>query len=64
VDVVIHAAANTNVEACELDPSTCYRDNLLMTEQLAEVCLLERRKLVFISSTGVYGPQKKEPYAE
>jgi len=64
VDVVIHAAANTNVEACELDPATCYRDNLLLSERLAEACLQARRKLVFISSTGVYGPRQDQPYAE
>lgn len=64
VDAVIHAAANTNVEACELDPATCYRDNLLLSEQLAEACLLARRKMVFVSSTGVYGPKQDSPYAE
>lgn len=63
-DLIIHAAANTNVEACELDPAVCYRDNLLLTEQLAEVCLVMRRKLVFVSSTGVYGPRQEGPYAE
>lgn len=64
VDLVIHAAANTNVEACELEPAVCYRDNLLLSEQLAEACLVEHRKLVFISSTGVYGPRQDTPYAE
>lgn len=64
VDLVIHAAANTNVEACELDPAVCYRDNLLLSEQLAEACLKLRRKLVFVSSTGVYGPRQDSPYAE
>lgn len=64
VDAVIHAAANTNVEACELDPATCYRDNLLLSEQLAETCLQARRKLVYVSSTGVYGPRHDHPYAE
>lgn len=63
-DVVIHAAANTNVEACELDPAVCYRDNLLLSEQLAEACLVMQRKLVFVSSTGVYGPRQDSPYAE
>lgn len=63
-DVVIHAAANTNVEACELDPAVCYRDNLLLSELVAEACHLEGRKLVFISSTGVYGPRQDLPYAE
>ena len=26
-DIIIHAAANTDVEACEADPFTCYKDN-------------------------------------
>jgi len=64
LDAVIHAAANTNVETCELDPATCYRDNLLLSEKVAEACQLEARKLVFISSTGVYGARQEHPYAE
>lgn len=63
-DAVIHAAANTNVEGCELDPAACYRDNLLISEQVADACHQAERKLVFISSTGVYGARQVQPYAE
>jgi dTDP-4-dehydrorhamnose reductase len=64
-DVVIHAAANTNVEECELNPNFCYRDNTLLTEKLAYAAGIAECKFVYISSTGVYGDNKTdEPYSE
>lgn len=62
--VLIHAAANTNVEQCELEPDACYRDNYLLTEGLADICALSSTLLVYISSTGVYGEGQDEPYRE
>ena len=49
----IHAAANTNVEECEVNPDRCYRDNFLLTELLAKACSLAEVPFLFISSTGV-----------
>lgn len=63
-DVLIHAAANTDVEACEISPETCYRDNFLLTEVLAAATVLADARFVFVSSTGVYGVAKNEPYRE
>ena len=63
-DVLIHCAANTNVDFCEIHPETCYKDNVLFTELLANVCRKLEICLVFISSTGVYGSHKTEPYFE
>lgn len=63
-DLVIHAAANTNVEQCELDPVTSHNDNVRLTEILAEAVRRASVKLVFISSTGVYGAEKNLPYTE
>ena len=63
-DVLIHAAANTNVEQCEISPDECYRDNFLLTELLAQAALIARVKMVFVSSTGVYGDGKNTPYRE
>lgn len=64
-DCIIHAAANTNVEACEMDPEKCYRNNTLLTERLALASGLANAKFVYISSTGIYGTGKKqEPYNE
>jgi len=64
-DCVIHAAANTNVEACELDPVSCYKDNTLFTERLAYAAGQANSKFVYVSSTGIYGIGKlDEPYHE
>lgn len=63
-DVVIHAAANTNVEQCEVDPDACYRDNYLLTDGIAAACVSVSVPLVYISSTGVYGEAQDSPYRE
>lgn len=63
-DILVHAAANTNVEECEIDVDSCYRDNYLITEFLAKICLISRIKMVYISSVGVYGEHQTEPYRE
>lgn len=63
-DVVIHAAANTNVEECEINETACYIDNTFLTELLFIQARATKTKFVFISSTGVYGEYKTEPYHE
>ena len=63
-DVLIHAAANTNVEQCEIAPDDCYRDNFLLTELLATAAVAANVKMVFISSTGIYGEGQDVPYRE
>jgi len=64
VDLVIHSAANTNVEQCEIDPDQCYRDNFLLTDLVASACKIKGVQLVYISSTGVYGDYQTYPYKE
>ncbi|WP_087691067.1 sugar nucleotide-binding protein [Pandoraea sp. PE-S2R-1] len=64
VDHFVHAAANTNVEHCEAEPSACHRDNVLLTELLAAAARRCGVPMTFISSTGVYGAFKTTPYAE
>lgn len=64
-DCIIHAAANTNVETCELEHNSCYKDNTLLTERLAIAAGQANCKFVYISSTGIYGSGKlDEPYHE
>jgi dTDP-4-dehydrorhamnose reductase len=62
-DVIIHAAANTNVESCEVNAFDNYRDNAFLSEKLANAS--SGKKLVFVSSTGVYGNTVTDrPYHE
>ena len=57
-DCIVHAGANTDVEACESDWEKCYRDNTLLTEILAIEASQAKCKFVYISSTGIYGNEK------
>lgn len=63
-DLLLHAAANTNVEQCETDPDACYRDNFLLTELLAQAAALAGVRVLFVSSTGLYGTACVAPYRE
>lgn len=62
--LLIHAAANTDVEHCEKNPDECYRDNYFLTARIAAKCDLTGTPLVYISSTGVYGAAQTTPYRE
>ena len=48
-DCVIHTAANTDVENCELSDVQCYIDNTFFTERLAAAASFTDTKFVFIS---------------
>jgi dTDP-4-dehydrorhamnose reductase len=63
-DAIIHCAANTNVELCEKEPLKCYEGNVALTELLLNASYGLDCSFVFISSTGVYGQGKSEPYHE
>ena len=63
-DLLLHAAANTNVEQCETDSDACYRDNFLLTELLARAAALAGVRMLFVSSTGLYGTASDAPYRE
>lgn len=65
-DVVIHAAAATNVEKCEQEPYVALADNRDATDNLA-ASLPPEAKLVYISTDMVYGdipgPHREEDVA-
>lgn len=63
-DLVIHAAAYTDVDGCELDPQKAYRVNALGTQHVAEACKALRVPLIYISTDYVFDGQKGEPYTE
>jgi len=62
--IIIHCAANTDVEFCEKNPKQCFNDNVELTKNLVKTCKKLNIKFVFISSTGVYGDYKKTPFNE
>lgn len=57
VDVVIHLAAATNAEDSLTNPEKAERTNVRGTERVARACIACRSKLVFVSTTSVYGVQ-------
>lgn len=63
-DVVIHAGAFTNVDACETDPDTAYRVNALGTHNVALACLQCGAEMVHISTNEVFDGTKSTPYLE
>lgn len=63
-DVIIHSAAMTNVDLCEDDREAAIRINVLGTHNISLVATQLQAKVVYISSCGVYGNGKTEPYNE
>jgi dTDP-4-dehydrorhamnose reductase len=65
-DIIVHCAALTDVEKCEIDRDSAFRTNTIGTENLvnASMSLDKEPIFCFISSIGVYGAHKKEPYTE
>lgn len=63
-DLVIHTAAQTDVDACELDPDQAYQVNALGTQNVALACKSARCAMVYISTDYVFDGKKNAPYAE
>jgi len=62
--VVVHTAAFTNVDQCELEPETAYRVNALGTQNVALACQRCDATMVYISTDYVFDGTKGEPYWE
>lgn len=63
-EVIVHAAANTNVDRCELEPDGAYLVNALGTRNVAVAAAKVQAKLVYISTDYVFDGHKQEPYTE
>lgn len=63
-DLVIHAAAYTNVDGCARDPDLAYRVNGLGTQNIALACQRCQAPLVYISTNEVFDGTASEPYVE
>ncbi|MDX2188889.1 MAG: SDR family oxidoreductase [Bacteroidota bacterium] len=67
-DVVIHTAAMTNVDECELNKEACWINNVVATRNIAEACLEYNSHLIHVSTDfifdGSHGPltEEEKPY--
>lgn len=63
-EVVIHAAAWTDVDGCARDPERAYRVNALGTQNVALACASCNAAMVTISTNEVFDGEGDEPYRE
>jgi len=63
-DVVIHAAAMTDVDGCARDPDLAYRVNALGSQNVALACQSAGCAMLYISTNEVFDGRKTEPYLE
>lgn len=63
-DIVIHTAAMTDVDGCELDPKRAYKVNSDGTKNVALACKAAGALLIYISTDFVFDGKKKGPYKE
>lgn len=75
-DIVIHCAAMADITKCIVQLDDTFEVNIRSTYQIAKQCMLQDKRLIFISTCCVYGnslddierehytaPQAAEPYA-
>jgi dTDP-4-dehydrorhamnose reductase len=63
-NLVMHLAAETDVDKCEVEPDHAFLTNTIGTQNVALVCQKQRIDLVYISTLGVFWGDKPEPYNE
>jgi dTDP-4-dehydrorhamnose reductase len=63
-DIILHAAAYTDVDGCELNPDKATKVNVLGTENILDYCSKHDKKIIYISSTGVYGDNQVGAFSE
>ena len=62
--MVMHLAAETDVDKCEIEPDCAFLTNTIGTQNVALVCQKHNIPMVYISTIGVFYGDKIEPYTE
>lgn len=63
-DILINAAAFTNVDLSETDSETAFSVNAQAPKVLAEICSEKKAKLIHFSTDYVFDGEKRKPYTE
>ncbi len=63
-ELIVHCAALTDVDACELNPEKAYLSNTLSTRNVALACQRFDAVLLYVSSDYVFAGEKNTPYRE
>lgn len=61
---IVHAAAWTDVDGCQLDPDRAYQINALGTRHVAEAARLVGARVVYVSTDYVFDGMAARPYNE
>ena len=62
--LVIHLAAETDLDRCEREIDHAYRTNVIGTMNIALACQRWGAELAYVSSAGIFDGLKEEPYTE
>ena len=63
-DVLINAAAQTNVDRCETQVEEAFALNAEAPRVLAEICAKKKARFIHVSTDYVFDGEKREPYTE
>jgi dTDP-4-dehydrorhamnose reductase len=63
-DIVIHCAAKTQVDDCELKPDEAYAANVIATKNVVNACQAVDATMVYISTDYVFDGKGTQPYKE
>jgi len=64
ISCIVHYAALTDVDYCQNNPKDCFATNVMGTQNMLELARKHDAKLVFASTSQVFGIPKKLPIAE